>query len=230
MIKAILFDASETLIHLPLGVAHHYQLVAARHGLALDEAVVSQAFRAIWRAKPQRPIIEGSRPEDDRGWWRDLVLELLRHCAVEPSAEKLDLFFDELYCHFALPGVWELYPDVLPVFAILRHDYILGVVSNFDRRLHAIFCNLKIDGYFDAVILSSETGADKPHPEIFHHALDRLGVAPAEALHVGDDPVRDWQGAAGAGLRCFHLDRPRNSLRDLPAVLNNLETAATSCS
>ena len=40
-----------------------------------------------------------------------------------------------------------------------------------------------------------------------------------KALHVGDDPVRDWQAAAAAGLHCFRLERPANSLRDLTAWL-----------
>jgi hypothetical protein len=38
-------------------------------------------------------------------------------------------------------------------------------------------------------------------------------------LHVGDDPERDWRAAAAAGLSIFKLDRNKNSLRDLLALL-----------
>jgi FMN phosphatase YigB (HAD superfamily) len=34
-------------------------------------------------------------------------------------------------------------------------------------------------------------------------------------MHVGDDPVKDWEGAAAAGMRVLQLHRPQNSLRDL---------------
>jgi hypothetical protein len=42
-----------------------------------------------------------------------------------------------------------------------------------------------------------------------------MDMAPDQVLHAGDDPVRDWQAAAGAGLSIFQLDRIKNSLRDL---------------
>ncbi len=64
-------------------------------------------------------------------------------------------------------------------------------------------------------------GADKPDPFIFQRALELTNATAHESLHVGDDPVRDWQGAAAAGLRVFELERPRRSLRDLLATLGS---------
>jgi HAD superfamily hydrolase (TIGR01509 family) len=40
---------------------------------------------------------------------------------------------------------------------------------------------------FDACIVSAEVGAEKPNPVIFEAALEELGVAPEETVHVGDD-------------------------------------------
>ena len=50
-----------------------------------------------------------------------------------------------------------------------------------------------------------------------HHAgtKELFGFALQRALHVGDDPERDWKAAADAGLSVFKLERPKNSLRDL---------------
>jgi putative hydrolase of the HAD superfamily len=62
-------------------------------------------------------------------------------------------------------------------------------------------------------------GADKPDPEIFRRALTFLEVQPHDALHVGDDPERDWRAAADSGLSVFQLDRKKNSLRDLIPLL-----------
>ena len=77
---------------------------------------------------------------------------------------------------------------------------------------------LGISRYFNELVISSEVGADKPDPFIFGRALELAGVAPHEALHVGDDPKHDWEGATSAGLQVFRLDRPRESLRSVAAA------------
>ena len=102
--------------------------------------------------------------------------------------------------------------------ALRAKGYALAVVSNFDRRLHAVLDDLRLSEFFEAIIISSEVGADKPDPRIFEHALRRLGVTAGETWHVGDDPKRDW-GAEALGLRVFRLERPRNTSRDLLAAL-----------
>ncbi|KHG65410.1 2-haloalkanoic acid dehalogenase [Thermus sp. 2.9] len=52
---------------------------------------------------------------------------------------------------------------------------------------------------FQAYSFSDETGFVKTKPEAFLAALEALGVAPEEALHVGDLPHTDIKGAFGAG-------------------------------
>ncbi|OAI42977.1 hypothetical protein AYO41_03070 [Verrucomicrobia bacterium SCGC AG-212-E04] len=94
----------------------------------------------------------------------------------------------------------------------------LGVISNFDRRLFANLEDVGLTSCFDHITISSEVGADKPHARIFERALAAFEVAPHEALHVGDDPVRDWAGAEAAGLGVFRLERPVNDLRALLAT------------
>ena len=102
---------------------------------------------------------------------------------------------------------------------ILQPRFQLGVISNFDGRLRFILEHLGISKFFNQVFISSELGADKPHPEIYQRALELIQFNPADALHVGDDPERDWKGATAAGLSIFRLDRRRNSLRDLLSIL-----------
>jgi putative hydrolase of the HAD superfamily len=53
----------------------------------------------------------------------------------------------------------------------------------------------------DAVVLSSEVGKRKPHPEIFHRALADVGAAAHEAMFVGDRLGADVAGAARVGIR-----------------------------
>ena len=215
MIKAIFFDAVGTLFQLNGTVGEHYALVAREVGLNLDAAKLDTAFHSAWKRMPPRPAIDGPRENDDKDWWRELV-ELI-FVEVAPSVKDLDRdnFFEIAYEHFAEAGVWQLYPEVIEVLQALPRHLRLAVVSNFDGRLRMILEQLGISKFFSLVFVSSEIGADKPDPEIFRRALKFTGFSPNEVLHVGDDPNRDWQAAAAAGLQVFKLERPENSLRDL---------------
>jgi HAD superfamily hydrolase (TIGR01509 family) len=55
--------------------------------------------------------------------------------------------------------------------------------------------------FFSAVITSAGEGIYKSDPEIFRRACARLGVAPSEAVHVGDHARYDVRTARAAGLR-----------------------------
>jgi putative hydrolase of the HAD superfamily len=76
---------------------------------------------------------------------------------------------------------------------------VLACVSDWDVGLREQLEKSGLDHLFTLVLTSAEVGAEKPDPAIFAAALQRLGVEPARALHVGDDDA-DRDGAAAAGL------------------------------
>jgi putative hydrolase of the HAD superfamily len=219
MPKAIFFDAVGTLFYLTKTVGDHYALVAEEVGLKLNAKKLDAAFSSAWKQMPPRQAIDGPRENDDKDWWRGLADLVLKEAA--PTTDELDRdnFFEIAYEHFAEAGVWELYPEVVDVLDELRPRFELAIVSNFDGRLRVILERLGISKYFRHVFVSSEIGADKPDPEIFRRALEFLNLQPSDVLHVGDDPERDWNAATAAGLSIFQLDRKKNSLCDLPAIL-----------
>ena len=217
-LKLICFDAAGTLFHLPKGVGYHYALVAGRMGLELDAAGLDRAFAGAWKAMPARMTTGAPRQDDDKGWWRELVDRVFDQVAPQTKDLDRDAFFEVAYEHFAEAGVWELFPEVVEVLQELHSRSRLSVISNFDGRLRMILELLGISKYFATVVISSEVGADKPDPLIYTRALELNHAAGSETLHVGDDPVKDWQGAAAAGLRVFRLERPQNSLRDVVAA------------
>jgi putative hydrolase of the HAD superfamily len=57
-----------------------------------------------------------------------------------------------------------------------------------------------------AIVDSTVVGVSKPAAEIFRHALEPLGVAPEDALYVGDTLRYDVAGARAAGLQPMHFD------------------------
>jgi putative hydrolase of the HAD superfamily len=218
-IKTIFFDAAGTLIHLPDSVGHHYADVGERIGLRLDRTALDEAFAACWKEMPVRSAIDGPRDDDDKGWWRELLNRVLDRAAPSVADLDRDAFFEAVYGHFAEPGVWDLYPEVIEVLDTLHSRFQLAIISNFDGRLRVILEHLLVSKFFSHVFLSSELGADKPDPEIYRRALRLSRASPNETLHVGDDPKRDWNGATAAGLSIFRLERPHNSLRDLLFVV-----------
>lgn len=84
----------------------------------------------------------------------------------------------------------------------LSHTYRLGLVSNFDHgpTAHATLADHAIDQLFATVQISIDFGRRKPHPTIFRAALQQLGVAPSEALFVGDSAGDDVGGAHSVGM------------------------------
>jgi putative hydrolase of the HAD superfamily len=130
------------------------------------------------------------------------VLRRLDHDAAwEP-------LLDELYAAFSRAEVWRAFPDTRPALSALSERGVaLAVISNWDRRLPRILDDLELTGYFATITVSSLEGVEKPDPEIFRRTLDRLGVAPQQALHVGDSSREDCEGAAEAGLQSVLIDR-----------------------
>jgi putative hydrolase of the HAD superfamily len=60
--------------------------------------------------------------------------------------------------------------------------------------------------YFRFVLDSRVVGVEKPDPRIFQMALDRAGVAPDEAVYIGDLYSIDVVGSRAAGLDAILLD------------------------
>jgi HAD superfamily hydrolase (TIGR01509 family) len=127
-----------------------------------------------------------------------------------------------LYERLLRPDGWRLYADTVPVLRRLRRAGVaVAMVSNIGFDLRPMAAALGIADLVDAYALSCEVGACKPAPEIFRAALDELGVAPRDALMVGDTPAD--AGAAAIGCRCLILPAsPPEAVHGLAAVLGLL--------
>lgn len=96
-----------------------------------------------------------------------------------------------------------LYDDVLPVLAQLKQRYQLIALTN--GNAHINFTGL--GDYFVAQFSAADVQAAKPHPAMFHRAMQFAGVLPQQTLHVGDHAIHDIEGAKTAGVRSVWLNR-----------------------
>lgn len=94
----------------------------------------------------------------------------------------------------------------------------LYVVSNWDALLEEVLEELGWTRYFDGVVASALVGVEKPAPGIFEEALRLSGTPREKAVHVGNDPVADIEGAASCGLDAVYVDRLGGGEPEAPAV------------
>lgn len=133
--------------------------------------------------------------------------------------------------YFAARNSVELYPDSLPALQRITARWPLASLTNGNADLQRI----GIHAHFAHHVCARDSGVAKPDPRIFLAAAERLGVAPEQILHVGDDPAMDMAGARDAGLRTAWINRaglpwpaelgqpPELDLRDMTALADWLE-------
>jgi REG-2-like HAD superfamily hydrolase len=224
-VRALFVDAVGTLLKPRAPVALTYAQFARKHGHEADPARVQVAFRAALRARrPSPDMCEAPTPPpplqagDGRAFWREVVAESL---SVRDEA-----LFEDLYLHYASPKAWWIPRDALEALGTLsRQGVRLAIVSNFDTRLREVYQRLALDRLFSALICSAEVEVEKPHPEIFRTACRVVGIEPHEAVHLGDDPLADLEGASRAGLYGL-LHEDDDAWRTLPATIARLRRYA----
>lgn len=224
--RAVLLDVGGTLVGPRNSYGAVYARVFAELGVRRTAQEFDAAIRSCWaeveRSLPRGANRYGRVPADEERYWSGFVAEVVRRLdrpALEPNVASRAL--RRLRGAFRDPGAWMVWPDVPAALeALAAHGVLLGAVSNWDSRLPALLAALGLRDRFHAIAVSALEGVEKPDPGLFRVALDRLGVRPEQALHVGDHPELDVLGAASAGIDAALLDRngSAGAMRDLSAL------------
>lgn len=222
MIRAVFFDAGHTLLHAHPSIGEIYAREAVALGVKVDANLMGAAFSKVFADNEAdlaaQSIGAPASDEQDAAMWRSIVHRVHAHT---PELRGLDpqAWYERLYERFGRPDLWRLYPEVETVLKDLRARGLkLGVISNWSTRLRHIAQETGLDALVDFIVVSSEAGARKPDPHIFHVALHRAGVSPGAAVHVGDQVEDDVRGAERMGIRPVLLWRKPGP----PPVLNGM--------
>jgi len=97
----------------------------------------------------------------------------------------------------------EPYADVIPALAALGSEYCLVSVTNGNADVD----RTPLRGLFDHSLTAAAVGARKPDPALFLGALAWSGLAPQQALHLGDDPYLDVEAARRIGMEAVWINR-----------------------
>lgn len=218
----VFFDVGGTLLFPEPSAPEIFRRALAARGHAVDRDSIARLMHA------PETIVSLIRPlSADRvaEYYHSVNARVIEHLGFESDEAMLD----EIHREFDAPVTWRPFPRTAEVLRDLRSaGYRLGVISNATPSLSDTLRRAGLAPYLDTVTCSSDIGAEKPHPKIFHAAVARAGVSPEKALHVGDSYEADYLGARRVGLHALLLQRegeppePCPSIRSIEDVLGIL--------
>jgi putative hydrolase of the HAD superfamily len=101
-----------------------------------------------------------------------------------------------------------VFPEAEGVLQQLRRrGHSLGIVTNgpeTSQRIKVVESGMA--ALVDVTLISGEEKVEKPAPEIFIRATDRLGISTSDCFFVGDNPLTDILGADSAGMKTVWLE------------------------
>jgi HAD superfamily hydrolase (TIGR01662 family) len=216
-INAIFFDAGNTLIFIDPRIVIP---IIRRHGTDVDEDL-------FWKAEFKARVGLMNRVEDG-AWgteekiWTEYFQTFLRGCGV--GEEVLEVVGKEVVEAHRKRHLWSfMHPSTLGALEHLRDaGYRMAIISNADGRIEGLIEGVGIKDFFEFVMDSKVEGVEKPDPEIFLRACNRMGVDPSESLYVGDLYGVDVVGARGVGMEAVLMD-PQDLLEYPVDRLPNVE-------
>jgi putative hydrolase of the HAD superfamily len=220
VLRAVVFDVDFTLARPGPDLGPEgYRRLGLRYGLELDPDRYGAARVAALAEVKRHPELD----HDEEIWvlFTERIIQGMGGTGDTYGAAV------EMERRWSQSVHFELYDDALPVLDSLRDRGLkIGLLSNSSRDLEEFVSHHGLSA--DAVLTSHVHGKTKPHGTIFRAILERLAVAPGDAVMVGDTIEDDVEGAIAVGMRALLLDREGrfpaysgrlDDLRELPAAL-----------
>lgn len=220
--RAVFLDAGGVIV---LPDRHLLADALGRAGIVIDPDAVP---RANYRAG--RAVDRAGDPSARPDYLRALFSELgIAHGRTAEALAAWEHLADrrrsgEILWSEPTPGASQT------IAALGRAGIAVVIVTNSDGHAEENLAGCGFAGV--PVIDSAVVGAAKPDPRIFHAALTRAGVTPAQTVHVGDTLVNDVAGARAAGITPIHFDplracraRDHRHVRSLAGIWHHVAPA-----
>ena len=198
-IRAVYFDLGGVIVR--TGDREPRTRLAERLGMTYEEL-----SKAVFENESSlRASLGAISPQEH---WADVI----QHLGLPPS--EVDSVRQDFFAGDALDL------DLINFLRSLRPKYRIGLLSNAWSDMRAYLISQRIEDVFDQLIISAEVGIMKPDARIYQLALEKLGVAPAEAVFVDDFTV-NVEGARAVGMYAIQFTRPDKTLEELNQLLND---------
>ncbi|KAJ7096225.1 HAD-like domain-containing protein [Mycena epipterygia] len=214
-IRLVTFDVLHTLITPRHPIHIQYARVFEPYLGPLGPQALRRSFGiALRQIQAEKPAYG----DDASSWWSDVIRRTALGAGAEPKVldDSLSAIVPRLMATFSTKEGYKAFDDSLPVLDTLHNDLHVhtAVVSNADSRMFSVLKDLDFPAYLSPILLSESEGIEKPSPEIFLRALQRVNagletpITPPECVHVGDELECDYNGARNIGMNALLLERP----------------------
>ncbi|MFG1668245.1 HAD family hydrolase [Streptomyces sp. Y7] len=174
-------------------------------GVLVDSEPISNRLLAAYLTELGHP----TSYEDSIRDYMGSAMHRIHDLVLERTGQRLPEDFDDVF-HARVFGAFErelkAVPGAVEVLEKLSGDGVPYCVasSGSHERIRVGHRTTGLDRYFDEgrVFSSQDVGRGKPAPDLFLHAAERMGVAPARCLVVEDSPL-GVQAAVAAGMDVY---------------------------
>ncbi|XP_023016187.2 rhythmically expressed gene 2 [Leptinotarsa decemlineata] len=210
-LRLITFDVTGTLLKFRSSPSQQYGEIGAMYGILCDNNTLSANFKAHWRKMTkEHPNFGLHTGLGWERWWNMVVKGTFKDSKYDLDDKKLDAVASHLIEVYKSSACWQPCYGVKDLLSYIRSKGVaMGVISNFDPRLHSILMNMKLRHFFQLVLTSYDVGMEKPDPRIFQEAMfiSKLkNLVPEECLHIGDKALLDYSGAKASGWNAVLID------------------------
>lgn len=204
MIHAVIFDLDGVLVSTDEYHYRSWKRLCDEEGFSFFDYEFNHKFRGVARLKCVEILLTaaGKTPTQEE------IVEI---------AERKNRYFNEL-----LEEVTEneLLPGALATLQELKRRNIKTAVASNSKNAKAIIDKVHIAQYLDVIVDGYDITNNKPHPEPFLLAAQRLGVEPQYCLVV-EDAVAGVEAAFAAGMKVLGIGE-REYLPNAPHIVKNL--------
>jgi putative hydrolase of the HAD superfamily len=206
-VRAVLFDAGETLVHPAPSFPELFAGVLSTRGIERSPEAVIEASRAVFHRFSEAARdndLWTTSPEASARFWKSVYARMIRELDIGAA----DGLADTLYEAFTDQRNYALFDDVAATLdALEAAGLALGIVSNFEAWLEDLLGSLGVRERFGVRVISGREGIEKPDPRIFTLAIERLGIDARDVAYVGDNPEFDIAPAHALGMTPVLIDR-----------------------
>ena len=213
MIKAVLFDFGQTLVDSADGFRRAEKEAETK---IFEDLGLESWSEFLSNYRMLRRDFHANSHFSRRALWQEVYLRHNRKPELESLSEAEHDYWQ------TVQSQTRLFPETKVVLEQLASEYRLALITNTQGQpaseKHRLTQFPELEVFFEVIIVAGEAGVPpKPNREPFLLCLEKLGVAPAEAIYVGDDWRIDICGAKEVGIQPVWLQHHSVS-RKWPSV------------
>jgi len=207
-IRAVLIDLDDTLYSYK---SAHLIAISSCHHHFNQRFWIMDDFKEYYREKRDQVTLLLSGQGACRS--RLFAFQYMFEEKGLPTPYSVALEFEELYWQVLIDAA-EPFPEAIEFLATCKAaDKPVCIVSDMQASIQIRkIKKMQLEQYIDYMVTSEEAGCEKPAPDIFQMALNKLGLMPHQVVMLGDNCIKDVKGAEDLGIHAFLITENECSL------------------